>query len=159
MSLRVGIGFDSHPFEYNRRLRLGGLEIPHPRGLRGHSDGDALLHAITDALLGAAGAGSIGERFPDSDPRWRGADSAVFASAACRIAADQGFSVANLDAIVIGETPRIAPHAGAMRSRLAEVLGIEPERISVRGTSTNGLGFVGRQDGLAAIAVVLLEKL
>ena len=158
MSIRVGIGFDSHPFEYNRRLRLGGVDIPHPRGLRGHSDGDALLHAITDALLGAAGAGSIGERFPDSDPRWKGADSAVFASSAARIASESGYAIGNLDAIVIGEAPRIAPHAPAIRSRLAEILAVAPERVSVRGTSTNGLGFVGRQDGLAAVAVVLLEK-
>jgi 2-C-methyl-D-erythritol 2,4-cyclodiphosphate synthase len=156
--MRVGIGFDSHPFEYNRRLRLGGVEIPHPRGLRGHSDGDALLHAVTDALLGAAGAGSIGDRFPDSDPRWKGAASAVFASAAAGIAAEKGFSIGNLDTIVIGETPRIAPHAAAIQVRLAEILGTHPDRVSVRGTSTNGLGFLGRQDGLAAVAVVLLEK-
>lgn len=155
--MRVGMGFDSHPFEYNRRLRLGGVDIPSPRGLRGHSDGDALLHAITDALLGAAGAGSIGEQFPDSDPRWKGADSAVFASAARKIVDERGLSILNLDAIVIAESPRIAPHAAALRARVAEILGIEPDRVSVRGTSTNGLGYLGRQDGLAVVAVVLLE--
>lgn len=156
--MRVGVGFDSHPFEYNRQLRLGGMEIPNPRGLKGHSDGDALLHAITDAILGAAGAGSIGEQFPDSDPRWKGADSSVFASAAGRIAGERGFSIANLDAIVIGESPRIAPHAAALRARVAEILGTQADRISIRGTSTNGLGYLGRQDGLAAVAVVLLEE-
>ncbi len=156
--MRVGIGFDSHPFEYNRRLRLGGLDLPGPRGLRGHSDGDALLHAITDALLGAAGAGSIGEQFPDTDPRWNAADSAIFASAACRIAGERGFSIGNLDVIVIAESPRIAPHAAALKARIAEILQTEAGRISVRGTSTNGLGYLGRQDGLAVVAVVLLEE-
>jgi 2-C-methyl-D-erythritol 2,4-cyclodiphosphate synthase len=157
--VRVGVGFDAHPFATNRPLRLGGMELPYPRGLRGHSDGDALLHAITDAILGAAGAGSIGEQFPDDDPRWRAADSALFAARAAGIADERGFAIGNLDAVVIGEAPRIAPHAAALRARIAEILGIEPGRVSIRGTSTNGLGFPGRAEGIAAVAVVLLETL
>lgn len=157
MSVRVGIGFDAHPFATNRPMRLGGLEIAYPRGLRGHSDGDALLHAITDAILGAAAAGSIGECFPDDDPAWAGADSAVFLARAGAIAIDRGLRVGNVDAVLIAEAPRVAPHAAAMRARIAEILAISADRVSVRGTSTNGLGFPGRAEGVAAMAVVLLE--
>lgn len=155
-SSRVGIGFDAHPFAGGRPLKLGGVEIPHPSGLRGHSDGDALLHAITDAILGAAGLGSIGEQFPDSDPRWGGADSAVFVEHARDLAAERDLVVGNLDAIVIAESPRIAPHVSAIRSRIASLLGVAEKTVSVRGTSTNGLGFAGRGDGVAALVVVLL---
>jgi 2-C-methyl-D-erythritol 2,4-cyclodiphosphate synthase len=154
---RVGLGFDAHPFAPGRPLRLGGLTIPHPIGLRGHSDGDALLHALTDALLGAAGKGSIGEQFPDTDPKWRGADSAVFVERARALAQAEGLAVSNVDAVVIAEAPRIAPHAAAIRARIAELLRCEPGRVHVRGTSTNGLGFIGRNEGMAAMVVVLLE--
>jgi 2-C-methyl-D-erythritol 2,4-cyclodiphosphate synthase len=154
---RIGLGFDAHPFAPGRAMRLGGVPIPHPLGLRGHSDGDALLHALTDALLGAAGEGSIGEQFPDSDPRWKGADSALFLERARELAEKRGLSVGNVDAVVIAEAPRIAPHAGRIRARLAELLRIAPEAVNVRGTSTNGLGFMGRNEGLAAMVVVLLE--
>ncbi|HJW14066.1 MAG TPA: 2-C-methyl-D-erythritol 2,4-cyclodiphosphate synthase, partial [Thermoanaerobaculia bacterium] len=109
--MRVGIGFDAHPFAEGRPLRLGGVDIPHTSGLRGHSDGDALLHAITDAILGAAGLGSIGDRFPDTDPAWKGADSSVFVERARDLMADRGLDVGHLDALVIAESPRIAPHA------------------------------------------------
>lgn len=155
--MRVGIGFDAHPFAEGRPLRLGGVDIPHTRGLRGHSDGDALLHAITDAILGAAGLGSIGDRFPDTDPAWKGADSSVFVERARDLMADRGLDVGHLDALVIAESPRIAPHADAIRSRVASLLGVEEAVVSVRGTSSNGLGFTGRGEGVAAFAVVLLH--
>jgi 2-C-methyl-D-erythritol 2,4-cyclodiphosphate synthase len=154
----VGLGFDAHPFAPDRLLRLGGVSIPHPLGLRGHSDGDALLHALTDALLGAAGEGSIGEQFPDTDPGWKSADSAIFVEGARKLVENRGWRVANADAVVIAEAPKIAPHAAAIRARLAELLGVAPEAVGVRGTSTNGMGFPGRNEGVAAMVVVLLEK-
>jgi len=154
--MRVGLGFDSHPFSPGRPLRLGGVEVPYNRGLRGHSDGDALLHAIADAVLGAAGLGSLGQQFPDTDPRWKGADSAVFVRKAAEMAAELGLAVGNVDAVVVAEGPRIAPVAEAIRARVAALLDVAPGSVSVRGTSTNGLGFVGRAEGLAAMAVVLL---
>jgi 2-C-methyl-D-erythritol 2,4-cyclodiphosphate synthase len=156
MASRVGIGFDAHPFAKGRALRLGGVAIPHDAGLEGHSDGDALLHALTDAVLGAAGAGSIGEHFPPTDPAWKDADSATFLRRAGELARERGFAIGNVDAVVVAEAPKIAPHVPAIRSRIAEILGASPEAISVRGTSSNGLGFTGRRDGLAAMAVVLL---
>jgi len=155
---RVGLGFDAHPFAPDRLLRLGGVSIPHSLGLRGHSDGDALLHALTDALLGASGEGSIGERFPDTDPRWKSADSAIFVAGARKLVEKRGLRVANVDAVVIAEAPKIAPHAAAIRARMAELLGVAPEAVGVRGTSTNGMGFPGRNEGVAAMVVVLLEK-
>ena len=156
--MRVGVGFDAHPFTEGRPLRLGGVAIPHPHGLAGHSDGDALLHAVADALLGAAGQGSLGEHFPDGSDAWRGADSAVLLARAAGIAGQAGFSVGNVDAVVVTESPRIAPHATAIRSRIAEILEVDAGRVSVRGTSSNGLGFPGRGEGIAAVAVVLLER-
>ena len=157
MSHRVGLGFDAHPFEPGRPLRLGGIEIAGSPGLSGHSDGDALLHAITDAILGAAGLGSIGEHFPDSDRAWKGADSARFVERARALAAEKGWRIGNVDAIVIAEAPKIAPHAAAMRARVAKLLGVEVSAVGIRGTSTNGLGFPGRSEGIAAMAVVSLE--
>lgn len=157
--MRVGIGFDAHPFAEGRPLKLGGISIAHPRGLAGHSDGDALIHAIADALLGAAGRGTLGEHFPDGSDAWRGADSAVLLARAAGIVGEAGFRVGNLDAVVIAETPKIAPHASAIRARLAEILGLQPGRVSVRGTSANGLGFSGRGEGIGVVAVALLEEL
>ena len=156
--MRVGIGFDAHPFTAGRPLRLGGSEIPYPSGLSGHSDGDALLHAVADAILGAAGLGSLGEYFPDDSDAWRGADSSVLLDRVAAAAVTAGYRVGNVDAVVIAESPRVAPHALQIRARLAEILGTEPARVSVRGTSSNGLGFSGRGEGIAAIAVVLLEE-
>lgn len=156
--MRVGVGFDAHPFVDGRPLRLGGVAIPHPKGLAGHSDGDALLHAVADALLGAAGRGTLGEHFPDVSDAWRGADSAVLVARAAGLVGEAGFRVGNLDAVVIAEVPKIAPHAAAIRARVAEILGVQPGRVSVRGTSANGLGFTGRGEGIAAIAVALLEE-
>jgi 2-C-methyl-D-erythritol 2,4-cyclodiphosphate synthase len=155
--VRIGLGFDAHPFAEGRSLRLGGIEIPHDRGLAGHSDGDVLLHAIADALLGAAGRGSLGEHFPDGAEEWRGADSSQLLRKVAVLAHEAGSRVGNVDAVVIAEAPRLAPHAGAIRSRLAEILDVDPGRVSVRGTSSNGLGFAGRGEGIAAFAVVLLE--
>ena len=156
--MRIGLGFDAHPFSEGRSLCLGGVEIPHDRGLAGHSDGDVLLHAIADALLGAAGRGSLGEHFPDGAEEWRGADSSELLRKVAVLARDAGSRLGNVDAVVIAEAPRLAPHAGAIRSRLAEILEVPPGRVSVRGTSSNGLGFAGRGEGIAAFAVVLLEE-
>ena len=153
----MGLGFDAHPFDSGRPLRLGGLELAGFPGLSGHSDGDALLHAIADAILGAGGLPSLGELFSDRDPAWKGADSARFVERAGALAGEKGWRIANVDAVVIAEEPRIAPHAAALRQRIAEILGVSPESVSVRGTSTNGLGFPGRREGIGAMAVVLLE--
>jgi 2-C-methyl-D-erythritol 2,4-cyclodiphosphate synthase len=153
---RVGIGVDAHPFAEGRALKLGGVVIPHPRGLKGHSDGDALLHAVADAVLGAAGLGSLGEQFPDDDPAWSGADSALFVTRARDLAAERGLEVGNLDAVVIAEAPRLTPHAAEIRRRLADLLSVSPDAVSIRGTSSNGLGFAGRGEGIAVMAVVLL---
>lgn len=158
MTVRVGMGFDSHPFALTGELKLGGVVIPHGVGLEGHSDGDAVLHAITDAILGASGHGSIGEHFPPTDPQWKGADSATFLTKAQDLARDRGFVIGNIDAIVVAEAPKIAPHAKKIRERIADILGIDVDSVSVRGTSTNGLGFAGRKEGLAAMAVVLLSR-
>ena len=158
MTVRVGMGFDSHPFALTGELRLGGVVVPHGVGLEGHSDGDALLHAITDAILGAAGHGSIGEHFPATDPQWKGADSAIFLSRAQDLARERGFVIGNIDAIVVAEAPKIAPHAKKIRDRIADILGIDVDAVSVRGPSTNGLGFLGRKEGVAAMAVVLLSR-
>lgn len=155
---RVGLGFDSHPFATGRPLKLGGVEVPYNRGLRGHSDGDALLHAITDAVLGAAGLGSLGQQFPDTDSTWRGTESSVFVIRAREMAAERGFAVGNVDVVVIAEAPKIAPIAPKIRARVAQLLAVAEDSVSIRGTSTNGLGFVGRAEGLAAMAVVLLVK-
>lgn len=156
MPSRVGLGFDAHPFVEGPALKLGGVEIPHPHGLKGHSDGDALLHAVADAVLGAAGLGSLGEQFPDNDPSWKGADSAVFVTRARELAAARGLEVGNCDAIVIAEAPKLAPHVAQIRRRLATLLGVAPDAVNVRGTSSNGLGFAGRGEGVASMAIVLL---
>jgi len=157
VSGRVGLGFDAHPFDPGRPLRLGGIEIAGSPGLSGHSDGDALLHAIADAILGAAALPSLGELFSDRDPAWKGADSARFVERARSLAGEKGWRISNVDAVVIAEEPRIAPHAAALRQRIAAILGLAPDAVGVRGTSTNGLGFPGRREGIGAMAVVLLE--
>lgn len=156
--MKVGIGFDAHPFVQGRRLKLGGLDWEFDRGLAGHSDGDVLLHAVSDALLGAAGLGSIGEHFSDSDPSNAGRDSAEMLSRILKMTEDRGFSVVNVDSTVIGEAPKLAPRRIEVQARVASILNLPAERVSVRGTSTNGLGFPGRREGLAAMAVVLLES-
>lgn len=156
MEFRVGQGFDVHALVPDRKLILGGVTIPYHLGLLGHSDADALLHAITDALLGAAGLGDIGHLFPDSDERWKGADSRVLLRAALAAVRAAGWRVNNVDGTVIAQAPRIAPHVMAMRENIASDLGIAIDRVSVKGKTTERLGFAGRGEGIAAEAVVSL---
>jgi len=147
-----------HPLAAGRRLVLGGVEIAHERGLAGHSDADVLLHAIADAVLGAAGQGDIGLHFPPSDDRWRDASSLDLLARAVAIARAGGWSVVNVDATVIAERPRIAPHVPLMRARIAERLGIAPDAVGVKATTNERLGALGREEGIAALAVALLSR-
>ena len=156
--LRVGSGFDSHRLVAGRPLMLGGVQIAFEKGLEGHSDGDCLLHAICDAVLGAAGAGDLGRHFPSSDPKWKGAPSVRFLETASELVARAGFAVENVDAIVIAEAPTLAPHLGAMRVKIARALGIDKEAVSVKAKSTDGLGALGRGEGIAALATALLQR-
>ncbi|MSO57464.1 MAG: 2-C-methyl-D-erythritol 2,4-cyclodiphosphate synthase [Thermoleophilia bacterium] len=155
--LRIGLGVDAHAFGGGLPLMLGGVAIDHPRGLVGHSDGDVVAHALTDALLGAAGLGDIGSLFPSDDERWRGADSLVLLADAWARVRAAGFALVNADCVVIGQEPRVAPYREAMRHRLADALGADRERVNVRATTTDRLGFTGRGEGLAAQAVALLR--
>ena len=156
--LRVGIGVDAHRFADGVPLVLGGVEIAAARGLAGHSDGDVIAHALIDALLGAAGLGDIGELFPTSDERWRGASSLDLLARAYASVREAGYELVNADCVLIGEQPRIAPLRTEMRSRLASALGVDPASIAVRATTTDGLGFTGRGEGLAAQAVALVRR-
>lgn len=156
---RIGQGFDVHVFAAGRKLILGGVEIPHERGLLGHSDADALLHAITDAILGAAGLGDIGRLYPDDDPRHAGADSRVLLRGALAAVRQAGWRVVNVDATVIAQAPKISPHAAAMRANIAADLEIVPEAVNVKGKTTERLGFTGRGEGIAAEAVALLARI
>ncbi len=158
MELRVGQGFDVHALVPDRKLILGGVTIPYHLGLLGHSDADALLHAITDALLGAAGLGDIGRHFPDTDARWKDADSRALLRAALATVRAAGWRVNNVDATVIAQAPRIAPHVSAMRANIASDLGIDIDRVNIKGKTTERLGFAGRGEGIAAEAVVLLIR-
>jgi 2-C-methyl-D-erythritol 2,4-cyclodiphosphate synthase len=155
---RVGTGVDAHAFENGVPLVLGGVRIDHPRGMSGHSDGDVLAHALTDAVLGAAGMEDIGALFPSGDPALAGADSIELLREAWRRVRDAGWELENADVVLIGEEPRLAPHRDAMRARLADALGVVTERVAVRATTTDGLGFTGRREGLAAQAVALLRR-
>jgi 2-C-methyl-D-erythritol 2,4-cyclodiphosphate synthase len=150
---RVGLGYDSHTFGAARPLRLAGVVIPHETGLTGHSDGDAVAHAVTDAVLGAAALGDIGQLFPDTDPRWRGADSMALLATACQRVRDAGFVVVNVDATVVTQHPRLAPHVPAMRERLAGALGVPVEAVSIKGKTNEGMDAVGRGDGLQVFAI------
>jgi len=155
-AVRVGAGYDLHRFAEGRPLVLGGVRVPHDRGLAGHSDGDAICHAVTDAILGAAGLGDIGGLFPDTDPRWQGADSlGLLADAVARVRA-AGYAVSNVDVVVIAERPKIGPHRDAIRARLAGVLGIGPGEVSVKGKTNEGVDALGRGDALAVHAVALV---
>ncbi len=154
---RVGLGYDSHRLVEGRRLVLGGVEIEHERGLEGHSDADALAHAVTDALLGAAGLEDIGAHFPDTEERWRHADSLALLSAAVGLLAERGLAPVNVDATVVIEAPKLAPHRQAMRERLAGALGLDVGLVSVKATRGEGMGFVGREEGVAVLAVALVE--
>lgn len=156
--LRIGLGVDAHAFGDRLRLVLGGVEIDHPRGLVGHSDGDVVAHALTDALLGAAGLADIGALFPSEDERYRGADSLHLLAEAYRHVRESGFELVNADCVLVGQEPRIAPHREEMRRRLADALGVEPGLVNVRATTTDRLGFTGRGEGLGAEAVALLRR-
>jgi 2-C-methyl-D-erythritol 2,4-cyclodiphosphate synthase len=154
--IRIGTGFDVHALVPGRRLVLGGVAIPHERGLEGHSDADVLLHAIGDAILGALALGDLGAHFPDSDPRWKGADSRALLRRIVALMRERGFSVGNVDATVIAQAPRLAPHVPAMRANLAADLECGLDDVSVKATTTERLGFSGRGEGIAAMASVLL---
>ena len=156
--LRIGLGVDAHAFEAGVPLVLGGIAIEHPRGLAGHSDGDVIAHALTDALLGAAGLADIGALVPSDDERYRGADSVELLVEAYRLVREAGYRLVNADCVVIGQEPRIAPYRDAMADRLTAALDLESGRIGVRATTTDFLGFTGRGEGLAAQAVALLER-
>lgn len=155
---RVGIGFDAHALEPGVPLVLGGVRIEHGSGLAGHSDGDVLAHALTDAVLGAAGLEDIGALFSSDDPALHGADSVELLRQAYARVRDAGWQLVNADVVLIGQEPRLAPHRNAMRARLADALGVEAERVAVRATTTDGLGFTGRKEGLAAQAVALVRR-
>lgn len=156
--MRIGHGYDVHRLVPDRRLVLGGVEIPFERGLLGHSDADVLTHAVMDALLGAAALGDIGQHFPDHDPAYAGADSLVLLDQVTALLAEQGWSVGNVDATVIAQRPKLASYIPQMRANLARRMGAELEQINVKATTEEGLGFTGRGEGIAAHAVVLLEK-
>jgi 2-C-methyl-D-erythritol 2,4-cyclodiphosphate synthase len=154
---RMGIGYDSHRLKSGRRLLIGGVELPSELGLEGHSDADVLAHAVIDALLGAAALGDIGERFPDSDERWRGADSIALLESVAQSVLSEGLEIVNVDCTVVIETPKLAPHRGAIRERLAMALAVELGRVNVKASSGEGIGFVGRGEGVAALAIVNLR--
>ena len=156
MRLRVGHGFDAHKLVTGRPLMLGGIEVPHSRGLEGHSDGDCAIHAACDALLGAIGEGDLGRHFPSRDPRWHGVASRVFLEETARLVREAGFAPGNLDITLIAQEPVLAPHLDSMRAAISQVLGVEPETVSVKAKSTDHLGALGRGEGIAALATVLL---
>ena len=161
MPTRVGMGYDVHAFappSQARKLMLGGIVIPHDRGLAGHSDADVLVHALVDALLGAAALGDIGEHFPSSDARWRDAPSTHFLLHARDLLAERGWRIGNVDATIVAERPRLAPHIGAIRASLAAQLGCGEDAVSVKSKTTDGLGFAGRQEGIACYAVAQIER-
>ena len=158
MNFRVGQGYDVHRLVAGRKLILGGVEIPHETGLLGHSDADALLHAITDALLGAVALGDIGRHFPDTDPRYRGADSRVLLRAAVALLAERGWRTVNVDATIIAQQPKLAPYAAAMVANVAVDLKIAPDSVNIKGKTNEKLGYLGRQEAIEAQAVVLVER-
>jgi 2-C-methyl-D-erythritol 2,4-cyclodiphosphate synthase len=158
VSARTGIGYDAHRLAAGRRLVLGGVEIPHDRGLAGHSDADVLTHAVIDALLGAAGLGDIGQHFPDTDERFRDADSIALLREVAGLVAARDLTVVNVDATVLAERPRLAEHREAMRRRLAEALDVPEGRVNVKATTGEGMGWVGREEGIAALAVASLAE-
>jgi len=155
--MRIGQGVDVHPFDASRPLILGGIRISDTNGLAGHSDADAVLHAITDALLGAAGAGDIGQYFPSTDERWRGADSALFVREAKRLLDERNAEIANLDVTILAQQPKLAPHRDAIVASVAQLLDLPQGHVNVKATTTDHLGFIGRAEGICAMAVVLVE--
>ncbi len=157
--IRVGMGYDVHQLVSNRDLWLGGIRVEHTFGLLGHSDADVLIHAICDALLGAANMRDIGYHFPDTDPRFKGADSKVLLREVVKLLADKGYRVGNIDATVCAERPKLNPHISAMQQCLSETMGIDIDDISIKATTTEMLGFTGREEGISAYAVALIERL
>jgi len=158
MTMRIGFGYDVHAFAPNRPLVLGGVTIPFEHGLSGHSDADTVIHAIVDALLGAAALGDIGKHFPSNDEHWKNQPSAVFLDYTYDLLCQYQYRISNIDATIVAERPKLAPHTQAMRVHLAEHLHLDINQVSVKATTTDGLGFPGRQEGIACYAVVLLEK-
>ncbi len=156
--MRIGIGYDSHRFASGRRLVLAGVEVPHTLGLAGHSDADVVAHAVTDAVLGAAALGDIGQHFPPSDPHWQDADSLELLRRAVELAAAAGYRVGNVDVTLVAEAPRVGPHIPAMREKLGLTLGTGPAGVSIKGKTNEGMGWIGRGEGIAAVAVALLRS-
>jgi 2-C-methyl-D-erythritol 2,4-cyclodiphosphate synthase len=157
--MRIGNGFDVHAFAGGRPLVIGGVTVPHDRGLEGHSDADVLLHAVADAILGALALGDLGRHFPDSDARWKGADSRRMLRDVAAMMSAQRYAIGNLDATIIAQAPRLAPFIDAMRANIAHDLGCDVSHVSVKATTTEHLGFAGREEGMAALATVLLEAM
>ena len=157
--VRIGHGYDVHRLVEGRRLILGGVDVPWERGLLGHSDADVLTHAVMDALLGAAGLGDIGRHFPNTDPAYAGADSLKLLAHVAELLRERGYTVGNVDATVLAQRPKLAPHISAMRDNLARAMGIAPDRVNVKATTEEGLGFTGSGEGMAAHAVALIERI
>lgn len=155
--LRIGQGYDVHAFEAGDQVTLGGVKIPHTQGIKAHSDGDVVLHALCDALLGAVGLGDIGMHFPDSDPKWRGADSRQFLRHVRSLLEQKGYAVVNVDVTVLAEAPRLGKHRDAMRANIGADLGIEADRVNIKATTSESLGFIGRREGIACQAIALVE--
>jgi len=158
-SFRIGNGYDVHRLVAGRKLILGGVDIPHDKGLAGHSDADALCHALCDALLGAVGAGDIGHYFPDTDPQWKDISSLVLLEKVGQVVREQGYKISNTDATLIAQAPKLAPHIDQMKRNIAKALAIGPGQVNVKATTTEKLGFPGREEGIAADAVALVEKI
>jgi 2-C-methyl-D-erythritol 4-phosphate cytidylyltransferase/2-C-methyl-D-erythritol 2,4-cyclodiphosphate synthase len=157
METRVGTGFDVHPFDEGSSVWLAGVEIPHTHKLKGHSDADVALHALTDAIYGALGEGDIGKHFPPSDPQWKGAASSIFLEHAAGLVAERGGRIVNLDITIVCEAPRVGPHVEAMKARIGEICGVSPRRVAVKATTNEELGFVGRREGIVAMATASVE--
>jgi 2-C-methyl-D-erythritol 2,4-cyclodiphosphate synthase len=158
LDLRIGIGYDAHRFVEGKALILGGVTIPHDKGLLGHSDADALCHAVSDAILGAAALGDMGKYFPDSDPKWKGADSLILLKECGRMAKTKGWKVGNVDATIVCQKPKLSPYLVSMSQMIEQTLEVSPDKVNVKAKTTEGMGFEGREEGLSVQAVVLLQK-
>ncbi|HUO58311.1 MAG TPA: 2-C-methyl-D-erythritol 2,4-cyclodiphosphate synthase [bacterium] len=158
MDFRIGIGYDAHRFEAGRPLILGGVTIPHDKGLLGHSDADALCHAVSDAILGAAALGDMGKYFPDTDPKWKGADSLSMLAECARRAKEKGWKIGNVDATIVCQKPKLSGKLNGMAGKIAETLGVGVDQVNVKAKSTEGMGFEGREEGLSVQAIVLLQR-
>lgn len=156
--IRIGNGYDVHRLVEGRKLILGGVDVPHTLGLEGHSDADALVHALCDALLGALGAGDIGAYFPDTDPKWKGISSLLLLKEVMRMCREKGYELSNADTVIVAQKPKLAPHLPEMKDNIASTMGINTDQINIKATTTEKLGFAGRKEGIAAYAVALLMK-